>query len=112
MWFWFCTVPQGAGRKSALGDSVSPGCFGLGEFLDGDGGDDEAGFVHGSIRAMNYSYVLRQGIPMSCNHTLSARMESIGFARQKIAFELLSQVAIVGPNGDKLTPFHRNGDLS
>jgi len=50
------------------------GNFFLGEFLDGDGGDDEAGFVHGSIRAMVYSYVLRQGIPMSCNHTLSARL--------------------------------------
>jgi hypothetical protein len=45
------------------------GNFFLGEFLDGDGGDDEEGYVHGSIRAMVYSYVLRQGIPMSCNHT-------------------------------------------
>ena len=56
-----------------MGYPVSLGNFFLGEFLDGDGGDDEAGFVHGSIRAMVYSYVLRQGIPMSCNHTLSAR---------------------------------------
>ena len=45
----------------------------MGEFLDGDGGDDEAGCVHGSIRAMVYSYVLRQGIPMSCNHTAPAQ---------------------------------------
>ena len=67
-------IPQGAGRNPALRDSVSLGNFVLGEFLDGDGGDDEEGYVHGSIRAMVYSYVLRQGIPMSCNHTLSARL--------------------------------------
>ena len=72
--FAFLFKPCDEFGNPTLRDSVSPGNFVLGEFLDGDGGDDEAGFVHGSIRAMVYSYVLRQGIPMSCNHTLSARL--------------------------------------